>query len=130
MYLRKTYVFYREYRDKTASWKSAPIDLGGFEKATIFINVKTLTGTAPTVDVTINQLPTDEWGEADQDNPVTLDEDKQSLEGSAAGIFVQWTAPDIRKSTIHSFGQYIQLVFTLGGTVTDCDVNVHIIAKA
>jgi len=132
--MRKTLVLKFDWANKTASWTSNPIDLGAFKTATIFINVTSLTGTTPTLDVTIEQLPT-LLGEGadyqpDTANPVTLDEANQSLEGLGAGIFEQWTATGVKKSTIFDFGEYIRFVFTLGGVVTDCDVTLTIIAKS
>jgi len=97
----------------TANANSPALDLGAFNEAVIFLKTTAVSGTAPTLDVKVQ---------------TSYDGTDWYDEGTS---FTQITAvitPAVRKIT--NFGNYVRLVFTVGGTTPSFTVVSQIVAKA
>ncbi len=95
---------------KTVSGQSSAIDVSSIDEMVVFLNVSAVSGTSPTLDVTIEDSP-------DGTNWYTHTS------------FTQATATTKEAKRISNFGKFVRINYTIGGTSPSFTFEVVAVGK-
>ena len=96
---------------RTTSGQSAGLELFLYEEAIFFLNVTAVSGTTPTLDVSLDYSP-------------------DGTNWFPSGIvFTQITADAMQLKTITTFGRFVRINYVIGGTTPSFTFIMDVVAK-
>jgi len=109
------------YTAKTTSFKSIVLFVGDAKEVVLIVNVTSVSGTAPTLDVDVLEVPAKEGG-----TPSTVEVSLPAECYREGSKMPQFTAVGTATRHLISFSPYIRVNYIIGGTTPSFDFDVYL----